>query len=348
MRTAVWVVTACLAACGGSAPEVKPEPKPAPEPVKVEVEALHPHVIEAPTGVDRWEPSGAAVVGEKLWVVNDRGGWIASYALPLAAGVNKPSAAHQIAPERLDPVRTEAMSRALAPRIAKILAKRMKWEDLAPDGKGGVLLLEAISRTVWRCGNPDAGCPELKPFDVSKANAKLESLLPMPVAYYSLEGLAVSGDRVLVGTRGLMPEDSNDDDFRPWAIVVEPGGEHTYDGEPWELEGRKYGISSLALDGDTLWMTWSYESDADGTKSGVAGVLAKAALDPTTGMPGKPEFCSMVAGKPEGLAVHGDALLVVFDNDKARKAKGDETRFDLTPAQDFARIIPKSACAPAK
>lgn len=342
---AAWsmLAAAFLVGCGG-APPPPPAPPPVPKPVVVPTPALHPYVIEAPKGVERWEPSGAAVVADHLWVVNDRGGWLASYALPLKPGVNAPAAAHQIAPERLDPLRTQMMSRVLAPRIAKILARRMKWEDLAPDGKGGLLLLEAISRTVWRCADPNGGCPTLESLDVSKANAKLESLLPVPVAYYSLEGLAAHGDRVLVGTRGLMPENASDDDFRPWAVVVEPGGEHTYDGKPWALDGLDYGISSLALDGDTLWMTWSYEKDADGTTKGVAGVIAKATLDRTTGLPGAPTMCARLAGKPEGLAVHGDALLVVFDNDKARKKKGDPTRFDITPAQDFARVIPKSSC----
>ncbi len=46
----------------------------------------------------------------------------------------------------------------------------------------------------------------------------------------------------------------------------------------------------------------------------------------------------------KGLAIHGDSLLVVFDNDKARKKKGDPARFDITPAQDFARVIPKASC----
>ncbi len=341
---AAWsmLAAAFLVSCGG-APPPEPVAPPVPKPV-VLAPAIHPHVIEAPKGVDRWEPSGAAVVGDQLWVVNDRGGWIASYALPLKPGLNQPSAAHQIAPERLDPIRTQMMSRVLAPRIAKILARRMKWEDLAPDGKGGVLLLEAISRTVWSCPDPNAGCPKLEPVDFSKGNAKLESLLPMPVAYYSLEGLAANGDRILVGTRGLMPENSSDDDFRPWAIVVKPGGEHTYDGKAWELEGQKFGISSLALEGDTLWMTWSYEKDEDGTRKGVAGVLAKATLDAKSGLPGKPTLCAKVEGKPEGLAIHGDSLLVVFDNDKARKKKGDPARFDITPAQDFARVIPKASC----
>ena len=342
MRPAILMAAAFVAACGG-APAPAPEAQPAPAP-KAEPPALHPHVVEAPAGVDRWEPSGAAVIGDALWVVNDRGGWIAAYALPLAPGRNAPTAAHQIAPGRLDPQRTQAMSRALAPRIAKILAKRMKWEDMAPDGKGGLLLLEAISRTVWRCPDPGAGCQEIAPFDVAKATAKLESLLPMPVAYYSLEGLAAGGDSVLLGTRGLMPENAKEDDFVPWAIVVKPGGEHAYDGKAWALDGHDFGISSMARDGDTLWMTWSYELDGDGTRSGVAGILAKALIDPKTGLPGKPALCAKIDGKPEGLAVYGDNLVVVFDNDRARKKKGDPTRFDITPAQDFARVLPKPNC----
>ena len=96
-----WALAGLLAACGGG-----PTPQPAAEASAPEVEiappALHPHVLNAPEGVERWEPSGATVVGDKLWVVNDRGGWLAAYALPLAPGENMPAAAHQITPERLN------------------------------------------------------------------------------------------------------------------------------------------------------------------------------------------------------------------------------------------------------
>jgi hypothetical protein len=341
LRSRLIAVASLLCACGG-APPAAPEP---PEPTPAARAApIHPHILEAPPAVQRWEPSGAAIRGDKLWVVNDRGGWLVAYDLPLKAGINKPTAAHEILPKRLDPVRTEMMARALAPKIAKILAQRLKFEGLAPDGEKGLLLLEAISRTVWRCADPEGGCPTIEPVDIQKSNARLESLLPVPVAYYSLEGVA-GGAKPLLATRGLMPENANDDDFRPWAIVVDGDGEATYDGTPLtDAAGRKYGISDIARDGDTLWMTWSYEVDADQTTTGVAGLLARAEIDPKTGLPGPARVCAPLVGKPEGLAVHGDDLVVVFDNDKARKAPGDATRFELTAAQDFARVVPKPAC----
>ena len=235
------------------------------------------------------------------------------------------------------------MSRVLRPRIAKILAKRIKWEGLAPHGEKGVMMLEAISRAVWTCADPEGGCPVLEPLDIAKANQQIEAMLPGPVAYYSLEGIASKGDQILLATRGLMPEDAGEDDFRPWPVVVKPTGESVYDGKPWNNGGKDFGISDIALDGDVLWLTWSHEVESNNTSEGVAGILGRAALDPKTGLPGPPKACTELKGKPEGLAVHGDNLVVVFDNDRARKGT-DPSRFAITPAQDFARVVPKSAC----
>ena len=64
-----------------------------------------------PKGVARWEPSGVGSDGDGLWVVSDRGGWLARYATPLREGVNRPTLAHQLKPKLPHRVKWEALSR---------------------------------------------------------------------------------------------------------------------------------------------------------------------------------------------------------------------------------------------
>ena len=82
--------------------------------------------ITAPEGVDRWEPSGAVAHGDRLWVVNDRDGWLVAYDLPLKPGRNGPTVAHQVI----------------------VQPGKIKFEGLAPVGDSGLLLLETMKRSV--------------------------------------------------------------------------------------------------------------------------------------------------------------------------------------------------------
>jgi hypothetical protein len=310
---------ALLAGCSASRLESAPRREAAP----VAASPVPGFVLEAPAGVDRWEPSGAATLGDELWVANDRDGWIAAYGLPLRPGVNHPRKAWQL--------RT-----GLA---------RTKWEEVAPAPKGGLLLWEAIGRNLWACADPGAGCPDLVPVDSEPFRAALDAALPHAVEYVTVEGFACQGERLLFGTRGLVQKGRGDDAFECWPRVFSTSGEAALDGAPWIVDGKPYGISAMALDGDTLWMTWSFEAPLDDTRNGVSGILARAAIGPD-GLPRQPAFCRLFEGKPEGLAVAGDQLVVVFDNDLRRKNPKSPGHFPVAGNQDFAEVIEKAAACP--
>ena len=300
---ALIVLSGMVTACGGRA-------------------RLHPHTVQAPTGIERWEPSGAVVIDEKLWVANDREGWIAAYPLPLDDGLNIPLVAHQLRPP----------------------LERVKWEGAAPGPDGSLLLLEAISRTVWRCDNPQIGCKTLTRVDTGAVNSTVNASIPVPTQYVTFEGLASDGDHIWIGTRGLVPQGKETYELRAWSLVLDRTGGHAYNGAPWMIDGKPYALSDIAVDGDVMYMTWSYEFELDFKRTGVSGLLARATLDPQTRLPGVPELCQMFVGKPEGLADWGRNLVVVFDNDRARKNPTNPETFDLNDNQDYARVVPKSAC----
>lgn len=301
---------AALIGCGG-APPPSAEPAPSTAPL-VDAETIR---IVAPPGVDRWEPSGGALRGERLWVVHDRGGWLAAYALPLKPGANRPVAAHAVTPNE----------------------GRIKFEALAPDGEKGVLLLETMKRSVWRCADPDAGCPDLQRVDADTALDRLETSVPKPVNYITYEAIARAGDRLWIGSRGY---ETRDGTFHPWAIVAEPEGRLTYDGKPWVIDGRAYGLSDMAADGRWLWMTWSHESPGS-TAADVAGLVARAPIG-DDGALGRPVLCHRVPGKPEGIVPHGDGLIVIFDQDGDRKDPADPARYPLAPTEDIVKILPRT------
>ncbi|MCB9529585.1 MAG: hypothetical protein H6701_14555 [Myxococcales bacterium] len=269
--------------------------------------------IIAPVGITRWEPSGGVVRGDRLWVVNDRDGWIAAYALPLAPGRNAPVAAHRL-PVQDGPI---------------------KFEAVAPAGREGLYLLETLNRGVWRCDAPDAGCPAVARVEAGDVFAALEETLPVPVKYLTYEALAAERDHLWIGSRGYEALDGR---FTPWVVVGEPGGRTSYDGPGWVVEGRSYGLSDLLRDGDGFWMTWSSEGEGDG-RDDVAGLLAWA---PATrdGRPGAPQLCRTLPGKAEGVARHRDALLVIFDEDLARKDPADARKFALAPDEDVVLTVP--------
>lgn len=305
-RPSAALLALALAGCGGA---------PAPVDPPTEADPFGPDAIRlvAPDSMDRWEPSGATVRGDRLWIVNDREGWLAAYGLPLKPGANAP-----------------AMAFALTPNPGRI-----KFEGLAPYGDGGLLILETINRAVWRCPAPDAGCPDLEAVPVTAALDKLEATVPEPAQYTAYEAIASRGEQVWVGSRGYQ---TADDVFHPWAIITDPQGHMAYDGQPWVVDGRAYGLSDLSRDGDALWMTWSFEAPG-GTTDDVSGLLARAELD-AQGMPGAPVLCRRLRGKPEGIARYGDQLLVIFDQDADRKDPADPTRFPLRRNEDFVQVLP--------
>jgi hypothetical protein len=140
-------------------------------------------------------------------------------------------------------------------------------------------------------------------------------------------------------------------------LVVNQWGATALDGKPWEVNGRKYALSDMAIDKatDTLWMTWSYEkhvpkhktdgeNDAKNTRHDVSGFIARATLDPQTGLPQRLERCGdVLEGKPEGIAVTHDRVYVVFDQDEERKDGADD--FPIKKNQDYALVLRKKGIA---
>lgn len=290
---------------------------------------LTPHdttILDAPSGVDRWEPSGAAVIpGERrVWVVNDKAPVLAAYALPLAPGHNAPVA---------------------FVRMTQVL-DRVKFEAIRYHPRHGLLLLEALRRGVF------AGvrfAPDGEPaFDfelkaLSAPPGPLDAVPTGPAEFVAVEALAVIGERTITGTRGFKPA-AKDEDLRPRTILVDAAGRATPP-RTLQYEGRAYGLSDAVCPPglpDRCYETWTYEREAGETVDDVASLLTVAPI--VDGFPGEPRPCARFAAKAEGVTRFGDTLIVVFDNDKARKRPGDPSRFPIEAWQDYATTLPLSAC----
>lgn len=288
-----------------------------------------PHILDAPPGVDRWEPGGAAVIpGERrLWVVNDKAPVLAAYDLPLAPGRNAP-VAHIRITRPID---------------------RVKFEAIRFHPKHGLLLLDAFGRRVL------AGmvfAPDGEPrFDfelkhLSAPAAAFDALPPVEVEYLSVEALAVIGEQVWSGVRGYQPAGRNDA-LTPLSAYA--AGDGTV--RPRAVrrhEGRTYGLSdALCPPGlpDRCYETWSAEHETGDTPADVSGLLTVSPL--SDGVLGEPRICRVFPGKSEGVARFRDTLIVVFDNDARRKRPGDPARFPIEVTQDYAVTLPLSDCAPA-
>lgn len=200
-----------------------------------------------------------------------------------------------------------------------------KWESMRREDAGTFLLLNATGNTVWRCDLAN-GC--VNPVSVNIANAvnalgaatRLESIIPVP-------------GHLILGSRAT-----------PSKVADEAGLAITLGN--LSPDGRTYQLSDTLFTGGRFYMTWSYEG-AGTTLSDVAGVLAVADPD-ANGRPNPAtlRICRMLPGKPEGVDSWGELLVVVFDQDDDRKAKGavDPNRFELLSTEDFATVIPRGAC----
>lgn len=282
----------------------------------------------APPGADRFEPSGAAAHEGTLWVVSDKDGWIASYALPLRPGANPATAGFQ------------------TPRLSPSLGTKLEAIAVTPDGVG--LLLETFDRKVWRCPKlTTQGCAAPEPVDVEKAVAAIVERVPGPWRWISFESLASRGEVLWLGVRSYRNEGPVEVDV-PWSQVVDQAGRvWTAAEETWTRDGLDYSLSDLVIDGETFWMTASFEAsdgarEAHAPRSGVAGLLLRAAVDPETGLPGPARVCARLTGKPEGVAVWGPWVVLVFDQDGRRKGTVDG--FPLEQTEDYAAIYAKESC----
>ena len=345
---------------GASAPPLAAAQEPTPEPASSQPDRVAPlppplvrHTdltrrLKAPAGVDRWEPSGAAARGDRLWVVSDKGAYLAAYALPLHGGANTPVVAHVVDP----------------PKVG-----RVKWEGLELDEGGGLLLLEAISRSVWRCGAPEQGCPDLTPVPTD-VNPRLNSAAPVPFHYIMFESLARTPSGLWVGTRGLQAraEQGAPGGLRPWTAwaqlrdeplsPISPPLNPSVEYSEAETRGlvmgahglsyarRSYGVSGAVYDEARagLWLTLSAEREEEASREAVSGLLAFSPLAPSAPLSSSAplSICARFDMKPEGVTLAaGGGLIVVFDEDLDRKlgARHPE-RFPLEGDEDFVWEAP--------
>ena len=279
----------------------------------------------APEGADRWEPSGAAVIGDQLWIANDRGGYLAKYPLPLPeSGTVSPTKAFALSPP---------------------IKNRIKWEGLEAQADGSLLILEAISRSIWRCASPETGCPTLEPVDLSTIQDKIDALPPAPFKYVMLESVFLKSDaEVMVGTRGYMPKRGP---AEPLAAFFSQSGEGPLFKHPKGLRegGRRYGMSGATADAKGLWTTWSSEREDSVRSRDLFGLIAHSTAKGSSWS--APQICHRFQAKPEGIARWRDQLIVVFDEDLDRKGGMiPSDRFPLAANEDYVWSGP-ARCAGA-
>lgn len=313
------------------------QPAPAQAPSASAQAPSHPykHILEGPGAAETLEPSGVTIIGDTLWIVSDDDGWVVAYDLPLIDGVNEPAAAFQI------------------PASSK---HGVKLEAIAPYGDGGALIFDIIPKRYWICQTLANHCRQASTEVPTRANNVIKAFMDpaKPWRYFTFEAIAGHGDARIFGVRSHTLEDGKVP--VPMPFVVNQWGATALDGKPWEVNGRQYALSDMAIDktDETLWMTWSYEKhvpkqkdepeaeiDAKNTRDDVSGFIARAKLDPKTGLPQRLERCGdVLAGKPEGIAVTPDRVYVVFDQDKERK--GGAADFPLKKNQDYALTLRKT------
>lgn len=298
--------------------------------------------LKAPQGVDRWEPSGVIAAlkdgEEALWVVSDKNGWLARYSLPLSLGDQQPEVAFQL---QLSPL------------------QKVKWEGLAWEkseaGTGSLLLLEAFSRSVWRCSDPDQGCKDIVRVGTHDYNPALNKTVPSPFRYIMFEALAYL-EEPIIGIRGYHDRAEG---LTPWSMLFEINSHKVRrdhrDGLTYQ--SRRYGISGAQYDAQRrgLWITWSYEREEGATVDAVSGLLTFTSLDPLADQAHKiselsaehaqssrPLLCAYYKLKPEGVTLSSqDELILIFDNDMDRKGgrQSSEAQFPLDPSEDYAHVV---------
>jgi hypothetical protein len=213
--------------------------------------------LVGPKGVKRWEPSGVVNAEQSLWVVSDRGGWLARYQLPLRTGSNTPVEAHQLKPELKHRVKWEGLT----------------WERNQQNEPTALLLLEAISRSVWRCEHPHQGCPELTKQPLDHLNPRLNQNVPTAFKYIMFEALAYHRE-LLVGVRGYQDQSRG---LIPWSLLVSSQAKVKMDARlSFILDQRQYGVSGATYDDQRkgYWLTWSYEDESGSTQDAVGGILS--------------------------------------------------------------------------
>ncbi len=297
-------------------------------------------ILKAPKACDRFEPSGVAYVHDRLWVVSDRDGWIASYDYPFKTeGKNKAKSAFQL-------------------NIPS--DERTKWEGIESDEKGGFYLLEAISKSIWHCPSPLDGCKDFKKVEIDKISLALNDSskrFAEDLNYMMLESVAMlpKQNQLFLGVRGYNLKTQG---FSPSALILDHLGQVVLQAQQGlEKNGKHYSLSGLTVeehhDDYHFWMTWSFEKEDDRTRNGVDGYLMVATISKKDWLAGKRidvkqdlKTCVHFPYKPEGIAVAGEDIVLVFDEDKDRKTKKKENGegFELTKKQDYVWRMKRGAC----
>ena len=316
--------------------------KNAPSTIEKTIPAYTDYKLLGPKDVSRWEPSGVAATDQGIWVVSDREAWITFYEFPLKKGTNEPKLVHQLKPE---------------------LDNRIKWEGLewakTKDGDQ-LLVLEAISRSVWQCKEPKKGCPNLKKIELQPLNDMLNKVVARSFKYIMFEALAFI-DQPIIGVRGYQDKKKG---LVPWPLLASKDGSLILDARSSvNIDGKKYGISGSTYDDNRkgFWFTWTYEDEKGSTKESVAGLLTFAPVQTVKteakerknleygsmriDLNANPlKVCKQFQLKPEGVSLNSKGqIFVVFDEDLDRK-KGEESeedvpnlnqRFPLLDNQDY-------------
>ena len=278
-----------------------------------------------------------AATKDGIWVVSDRGGWLARYSTPLRPGLNHPSVAHQLKPALKHRVKWEGLG----------------WERDARRGEPALLLLEAISRSVWRCVRPAEGCPNLSRITTDALNAKLDDAVARPFKYIMFEALSGRADKVIIGTRGYQDQERG---LTPWSILIDQDSQTRFAAPRGVIfAGRRYGVSGATYDAQRggYWLTWSYEDESRQDQDSVSGLLTfiSASLqapaptqepthDSSRSAPSALKLCARLPLKPEGVTVSdAGALTVVFDEDRDRK-RGELNALDQQVKRASAPAAP--------
>ncbi len=222
-------------------------------------------------------------------------------------------------------------------------------------------MLEAISRSVWRCEDPEEGCTRLTRLNLDSLNSVLDNAVPNPFKYIMFEAIALF-DQPYVGVRGYHDKQRG---LTPWSLMASLDGAMLLDArDPLIVDDRVYGLSGATYDAQQkgFWLTWSHEAENISTRKSVSGLLTFSPLQVAKNKQGESKkaaastleygktriqhrdatqfkICAHFQLKPEGVSVSETGMLfVVFDEDLDRKSDEENHQgqyFPLLNNQDY-------------
>jgi hypothetical protein len=323
----------------------------------------HPFVLEAPKNIDRWEPSAAVVIRDRLWVANDKPvkaddrTWsvLAAYDLTtlkpwdqLRAACKKNKDRQKGKCDGNKPIDVAFISGGNKIEAGGLLKGNGVWWDTIGNKNVVCLGHKQEPCAFNRLSRPSD--KDLRKLVQTKAGVPLKE-----IEYVSVEGLAMKGNQNWVGVRKYKKKSSKEEVY--WTAIVDHKGAVVWGGGKLALDGNLFAVSDLFADSNGLWVTLSYEKlgenndkrkDVDGRLAWVKltddGSLHSMRLCMDQNHGSKP---LVLAGKPEGIAVFGKKLVIVYDSDQDRKeGKPKEGKgFPIRNNQDYLELIQKPNCA---